>query len=73
MCKRKEQIVAFYIKSQIMETGQLSQGRNVVKVTRSSVIHHKRNIILKVKVCDFYFFTNVFIHYICSPFLFHIY
>lgn len=56
-----------------METGQLSQGRNVVKVTRSSVIHHKRNIILKVKVCDFYFFTNVFIHYICSPFLFHIY
>jgi len=71
MCTRKAQIVAFYIGSQIMETGQLSQRRNVV--TQSSVIHHKRNVILKVEVCDFYFFINVFINYICSPFLFHIY
>lgn len=73
MCKRREKIVAFYIKCQIMKTGQLSQGRNVLKVTQSSVIHHKRNVILKVEVCDFYFFINVFINYICSPFLFHIY
>lgn len=68
MCTRKAQIVAFYIGSQIMETGQLSQRRNVV--TQSSVIHHKRNIIPKLKVCDFYFFHICLhkLHLSFSPF-----
>lgn len=54
----------------LMQTGHLSQGRNVVTITLSSVIHHKRKVISKLKNLSFPIFHKSLhkLHLFTSPF-----